>query len=56
MYFGNAYVSDLHSNFLINNGKANATDLESLGKMVIDKVYNKFNIKLDWEIKIIGEQ
>ena len=55
MTYGNAIVSDKHANFLINNGKATANDLETLGRLVIDKVYNKFNIKLDWEVKIIGD-
>ena len=56
MSFGNAFVSDKHANFLINNGKATASDLENLGKTIIDKVYNKYQIKLEWEIKIIGEK
>ena len=53
--YGNAYVSDKHSNFFINNGNASASDLENLGKLVIDKVYKKFNVLLDWEVKIIGD-
>ncbi len=56
MAYGDAIVSHKHSNFLINNGKATATDIENLGKMIIEKVYDKFDIKLDWEIKIIGDQ
>jgi len=55
MEYGNAVVSNQHANFLINKGKATATDIENLGKHVIDKVYRKFNIILDWEIKIIGD-
>ncbi len=54
--YGNAYVSHQHSNFLINNGKATASDLENLGNLIIERVYNKFNIELDWEVKIIGDQ
>ena len=55
MFYGNAYVSEKHSNFLINNGNASASDIENLGKKIIEKVFNKFNIKLEWEVKIIGE-
>ena len=55
MEYGNAVVSNQHANFLINNGRATATDIENLGKQVVDKVYKKFNIILDWEIKIIGD-
>ena len=52
---GDAAVSLKHANFLINKGKATATDIEQLGEKIIDKVFNKFNILLDWEIKVIGE-
>ena len=55
MEYGNAVVSNQHANFLINKGRATATDIENLGKQVVDKVYKKFNIILDWEIKIIGD-
>ncbi len=53
--FGDAVVSNIHANFLINKGKATASDLETLGKIIIEKVYKKFNVKLNWEVKIIGE-
>ncbi len=53
--YGDAFVSDQHANFLINRGKATATDIENLGNLIIEKVYSKFNIKLDWEVKIIGD-
>ena len=52
---GDAQVSAKHANFLINKGKATATDIEELGKKIIDRVYKRFDILLDWEIKIIGE-
>ena len=55
MEYGNAVVSNQHANFLINKGRATATDIENLGKQVVEKVYKKFNIILDWEIKIIGD-
>ena len=53
--YGDAYVSDKHANFLINRGNASATDIENLGKSIAEKVYAKFNVKLEWEVKIIGD-
>ncbi len=53
---GDALISSLHANFIINKGKATATDIENLGNLVKNRVYKKFNILLDWEIKIIGEK
>ena len=52
---GDAIVSNKHSNFIINSNNASATDIENLGKKIVDKVYKNFDIILDWEIKIIGE-
>ncbi len=52
---GDAQVSLKHANFLINMGKATSTDIEELGKIIKEKVFQKFNIILDWEIKIIGD-
>ncbi len=54
MQVGGAIVSSKHSNFIINQNNASAEDIENLGKKIIEKVYSKFNIILDWEIKIIG--
>ena len=53
---GDAVVSEKHSNFLINTNNATAYQIEELGKKIIDKVYNKFGVKLEWEIKIIGNE
>lgn len=52
---GGASISLLHSNFIINDGSATAHDIESLGKFIINKVIKKFNIRLEWEIKILGK-
>ena len=53
--YGGALVSTKHSNFLVNLGNATARDIETLGKIVKDRVLKKLNVTLDWEIKIIGE-
>jgi UDP-N-acetylmuramate dehydrogenase len=51
---GNAQVSDLHANFLINTGDATAADIETLGETVRARVKAHSGIELEWEIKRIG--
>ncbi len=51
---GNAQVSEKHSNFLINLGKASAADIETLGETVRARVKEKSGVDLEWEIKRIG--
>lgn len=53
---GGARVSDKHTNFFINAKNASAKDLEDLGELVINKVREKFNITLEWEIKRMGRR
>ena len=51
---GPARVSDLHCNFLINEGGATAAQIEELGETVRARVKANSGIDLDWEIKRIG--
>jgi UDP-N-acetylmuramate dehydrogenase len=51
---GDAQVSELHCNFLINRGKASAADLENLGELVRARVLETSGISLEWEILRIG--
>ena len=53
---GKAHLSRIHSNFIINGGGATSNDIEKLGEKIINKVHQKFGIKLVWEIKIIGRK
>ena len=55
MKVGDASISYMHSNFIINNGNATASDIENLGKKVINRVKEMHGIELEWEIKILGE-
>ena len=52
---GNAKISDKHCNFFVNDGKASAKDLEDLINKVKKIVYQKTNINLELEIKVIGQ-
>jgi UDP-N-acetylmuramate dehydrogenase len=51
---GQAQVSELHSNFLINVDGATAADIETLGETVRARVKAHSGIELEWEIKRIG--
>jgi UDP-N-acetylmuramate dehydrogenase len=52
---GEAQVSEMHCNFLINRGGAKAADIEALGEEVRRRVLEKSGVTLEWEIKRIGE-
>ena len=51
---GAAKVSEMHCNFLINEGGATAAQIEELGELVRVRVLATSGIELDWEIKRIG--
>ena len=51
---GDAQVSEMHCNFLINLGGASAADIETLGETVRQRVKENSGVELDWEIKRIG--
>jgi UDP-N-acetylmuramate dehydrogenase len=51
---GGAQVSEMHCNFLINTGEATASDIETLGETVRERVKENSGIELHWEIKRIG--
>jgi UDP-N-acetylmuramate dehydrogenase len=51
---GDAQVSEMHCNFLINLGGASAADIETLGEAVRRRVKENSGVELEWEIKRIG--
>ncbi|MGA9321532.1 MAG: UDP-N-acetylmuramate dehydrogenase [Xanthobacteraceae bacterium] len=51
---GDAQVSEMHTNFLINLGNATAADIEALGETVRERVRQNCGVNLEWEIKRIG--
>lgn len=53
---GDAKISEKHSNFFINAGKATASDIEKLIIRVRNEVKIKTGVNLELEIKIIGNE
>ena len=51
---GGAQVSQMHCNFLINDGSATGEDIERLGETVRRRVREAFGITLQWEIIRLG--
>ena len=51
---GPAKVSEMHCNFLINEGGATAAQIEELGETVRKRVKENSGVDLHWEIKRIG--
>lgn len=52
---GQAQVSEKHCNFLINLGGATAAEIEALGEEVRRRVLERTGVRLEWEIRRLGE-
>jgi UDP-N-acetylmuramate dehydrogenase len=55
MMIGGAQMSPMHCNFMINTGAATGYDLEYLGETVRARVLERSGIRLEWEIRRIGD-
>lgn len=52
---GDAQVSEKHCGFVINRGNATATEILQLISDVQEKVQKEFGVKLETEVRILGE-
>jgi UDP-N-acetylmuramate dehydrogenase len=52
---GGAAVSSRHANFIINKGNASAADIITLMELIQKTVAEKFNIKMEAEVNIVGK-
>ncbi len=52
---GGAQVSEKHCGFVINTGNACARDVKDLMDDVIERVYEKFGVTLEPEVKFLGD-
>ena len=50
---GGAMVSNKHAGFIINTGGATSKDIVELGELVSNKIYEKFGVRLEREVKYI---
>ncbi len=53
---GDMEFSNIHANFLVNNGNGNFEDAITLIEEAKKRVYEKFDIKLELEIKILDKE
>lgn len=51
---GDAMISDVHANFILNIGKATADDVIALVKLIKEEVYKKFGVQLHLEVRNVG--
>lgn len=54
-HVGDAQVSDKHANFIVNQGNATAKDVLALIKKVRAQVARKTGVKLELELKLVGQ-
>lgn len=52
---GQAAVSDVHGNFIVNNGKSSAKDILELIESIQKTAREESGVELETEVKIIGE-
>ena len=52
---GNAVVSDVHANFIVNEGGATAEDVISLMKKVRRRVNEETEVNLEPEVGLLGK-
>ncbi|RPI55113.1 MAG: UDP-N-acetylmuramate dehydrogenase, partial [Chloroflexi bacterium] len=52
---GDAVVSPIHGNFVVNEGAARAGDVRSLVELMRQEVQARFGVTLELEIELLGE-
>jgi UDP-N-acetylmuramate dehydrogenase len=52
---GDALVSDRHANFILNVGNATAKDIRQLAEDVRETIIEKFDIELEFEVRVVGD-
>jgi UDP-N-acetylmuramate dehydrogenase len=50
MCVGGARISDVHANFIVNDGDATATQIRDLAERARAAVHDRFGVTLDYEV------
>ncbi len=53
---GNARVSEIHVNFIVNDGRASSAEVLSLIDHIVETARSERNIELETEVQIVGEK
>lgn len=53
---GGAKISEIHANFIVNTGSATAKDVLDLIQYVKDTIYQRYGVKMETEVEIIGRK
>lgn len=53
---GDAEVSRKHGGFIINKGNATASDILELVQIIKNKIYEKYQKKIELEVEVLGEE
>lgn len=51
---GGALVPNEHANYIINKNNATAADVLNLADLIREKIYDKYKIKLEEEVELVG--
>lgn len=52
---GNAEISNVHGNFFLNIGETKSADIKKLIELAQETVFEKFGVKLELEVELVGE-
>jgi UDP-N-acetylmuramate dehydrogenase len=53
---GDAEISPLHANFIVNTGQATAVQVEALIALIRERIQKTYGIELELEVRVVGEE
>jgi UDP-N-acetylmuramate dehydrogenase len=53
---GDAEISPVHANFIVNTGQATAVQVEALMALIRERVQQAYGLELELEVRVVGEE